>query len=332
MDLIEELYTVTIIRKTLEAFQASLLEAIVLFAVVFGLITLLTFVYFFQKRRNYIRKKAFAEERFREALKDKTLSPEEWEVLKLMIEEIPGRELRKHVLVTNDSSFDAAAQKLLKKKTISGRTAASLRIKLGFPQAVENETIYSTAELPQGKKVYCRWQARGNRMETVMGKVKALSPEGLTLELERPPGKRGKVTVLFSQKTGIHRFTTSVIGSEDNTITCEHTDAIQKKQERRFFRKEMKKPVFLETVEGAETKRYRTLLYDLGGGGAKVKNPEKVFSSGDNLNLKLSLDGAELNLKGGVARTSGEDRYLHVEFKDLRDSERDRIMGYLFTK
>ncbi len=69
-DFLKDFYTVTIIRETLNAFKASVLEVVLLFSVILGLISLLVFVYVFQKKKKIAERKANSEELFQKGIKN----------------------------------------------------------------------------------------------------------------------------------------------------------------------------------------------------------------------------------------------------------------------
>ena len=332
-DFLKDFYTVTIIRETLKAFKASVLEVVLLFSVILGLISLLVFVYVFQKKKKIAERKANSEELFQKGIKNKTLTVEEFNVLEKMVKVISEGEYRRHELVLQETVFDSAAGKLSKRRELSGETIASLRLKLLFPKASSNKTILTTAEIPNGKQVYIK--ARGSNSKEAS--IVDINYKGLILEVTKGESglskeNWGEVTVTFTQKTGIYWFTSVVIGKKENLLTLEHSWVRKEKQRRNFFRKDIKKKVLLQTVQGGKTERYQTVLYNLGGGGAKIKNPGKGFSKGDGVTLYVPLSMETHQFKSVITRISGNGKFLHLEFRDIRESDRDKIISYLFHR
>jgi c-di-GMP-binding flagellar brake protein YcgR len=326
---------INFLQGIMQAFRTSPLEVIILIGGVAGFIAIVVAFFIFQNRRRQRRQRERSESIFYEKVDRLGLTEIERNALEGMAKELPGGELRKHIVVTDDSAFDAAAYKLIQQKQISEEVAAALRLKLGFRQAAEDEPIYTTAEIPKGKHLYLV----DNQNNRSHGVLFDLSPQAMYIKInteksDLPQGK--KLRIYFRQQSGVYTFTTRVIEVNDDILSCSHSNKVLREQKRQFYRKEVDDQVILQKIEtdgASEGERTAARLYDLGGGGAKTENPGKVFSAGDELKLFFALDYEEkVPAKGEVVKTSRDDLYLHVQFKEINETDRDKLIGYIFKQ
>jgi c-di-GMP-binding flagellar brake protein YcgR len=319
------------LRGIMDAFRTSTLETVILLVAIAGFIAFVVLIFILQKRKSDRKKREYAEGVFREKVEEKDLKAVEINVLERMAEELPGGRLRKHVLVTDENAYDRAAYNLIHEDVVSEELAAAIRLKLGFEHAAEDEAVYTTAELPKGKHLYLV-DGYGNRSHALLDD---LTPDAVflkvnTVKSDMPAG--GKLRVYFRQKSGVYTFITRVIQTHDDIIACTHSDKIKREQRRDYYRKEVEEKIAVEGMKPGASNSFNAKTYDLGGGGAKLENPERRFGSGDTLLLTLPVDSEEtLQVRGDVVKTSRDDNILHVQFKNISEAERDKIIGYIFT-
>jgi hypothetical protein len=92
-------------------------------------------------------------------------------------------------------------------------------------------------------------------------------------------------------------------------------------------------PVFVKPA-GVREQPVRTSFIDLGGGGASLRNPENRFGLGDEMDLYFYFQGGKplLKVRADVVRVSDEGAVLHVLFRTLSESSRDRIIRFLLRR
>lgn len=321
---------INFLQGIMQAFSTSPAEVIILIGSILGFIAIVVAFFVIQKRRQYKRQKERSESIFQNKVEELSLTEVERNVLEAMAKELPGGELRKYTVVKDARAFDAAALRLIQQKQISEEVAAALRLKLGFRQAAEDEPIYTTAEIPKGKHFYLI----DNRNNRSHGVLYDLSPQAMFIKVnteksDLPKGK--KLRAYFRKQSGIYTFTTKVVEVNDNVLSCSHSDQVRREQKRQYYRKEVDEEAFVQK-QGGGTERIKVKVYDLGGGGARIENPDKLFTKGENVKLFFTLDNQEkAALQGKVVKTSLDDSYLHVQFKNINETDRDKIIGYIFT-
>ncbi|MBA7689092.1 hypothetical protein ES703_97587 [subsurface metagenome] len=89
-------------------------------------------------------------------------------------------------------------------------------------------------------------------------------------------------------------------------------------------------PVFIKPA-GSEERPLESILLDLGGGGASLKNPNRSFKPGMDLELSFHPEGeSRMFIIAEVLRISKNGTILHLRFGPLKETTRDRIIGSLF--
>lgn len=326
----EDKNLINFLNGIMRGFRTGPGEIILIVTVILLFLAVLITIFVLQSRKKYYRRLAYAEQRFKEGLRGIRLTELEKNVLEAMTRELPGGELRKYAVVTDENAFDTAAYRLVKQKQISEEVAAALRIKLGFRKATEDEPIYSTAEIPTGKYLYIvdkyKNRCHGVLYDTV--------PEALYIKIaekesQMPKGKA--VRIYFRQKSGVYTFVSRIVNIHEDILTCTHSDDIDREQKRRYYREEMDKTVKIRKQGKDGEEEFEARMYDLGGGGSKIENPDCRFNRGDRIKVFIPLDNDTLPVSGKVVKTSGDKNNIHVQFSEITEAERDKIIGYLFT-
>lgn len=310
-------------------FQTNTIELIIVFSSITALLTLFILFFVIQNKKNYQKRRAYAQRRFEELTRDIELTEVEKKVLEQMAETLPGGILRKHIVVSDSNAYDRAAQNLVENGYISEEMAASLRIKIGFPVATDTEPIHTTAEIPKGTHFYCIDEYE-NRFHAVLYDY---APHAMYIKVhekqnELPRGNQ--LRIYFRQKNGVFTFSTTVTEINEDILICTHADKIEQEQKRQYYRKEVDEEITIK--RSTEDQRVTARMFDLGGGGAKIDNPEGHFNQGDDVELFLDLDNTgTLTIPAQVIKTSGDGKYLHVQFHNIREPVRDKVFNYLFT-
>jgi c-di-GMP-binding flagellar brake protein YcgR len=322
---------INFLNGIMQAFRTSRAETIILITVIALFLAIVISIFLIQNRKKLYRRLTYARSRFEEQLKGIELTEMEKNILDAMSKALPGGELRKHEVVTDENAFDRAAQLLITQNQISDEAAAALRLKLGFRQAADNEPIYTTAEIPKGEHLYIV-DKYNNRCH---GFLTDITPKALFIKIhnkttELPRGK--KLRAYFRHKSGIYTFVTQVMKINDDTLACTHTDRIHREQKRQYYRKEVDTSAVVEHADTYKEQRYTARVYDLGGGGTKMENPDRAFRKGETVTLFFSLDEEEkVTVPGNVIKTSDNESLMHVEFTDISEAVRDKFVGYIFN-
>jgi c-di-GMP-binding flagellar brake protein YcgR len=222
-------------------------------------------------------------------------------------------------------------RKLLREEKIPSSILASLRLKLGFNILEKEQIPHSSAELPLETPVVVMQKGR----EQNPGRIVSVDSSSLAIELGdagRPPKSGLPVSIVFENPSGIYSFTTSVRVAGKGVIKVAHSEAIERFQRRRFYRKKLLMPVYVKRV-GTQEHYALTTIKDLGGGGASITNPDKRFVLDDKLSLTFfTLGRKRINLSATVVRLSENGETLHLSFGAMPESSRDRIIRFLLQK
>ena len=97
---------------------------------------------------------------------------------------------------------------------------------------------------------------------------------------------------------------------------------------REHLRKKVRLPVSVRQAEGTG-QPVKSVLVDLSGGGASLRNPEARFKASDRLELTFAPDARALTVPARVLRTSRSGAVLHVRFDGLPPPSRQRIVFLL---
>jgi hypothetical protein len=218
----------------------------------------------------------------------------------------------KHLLLEDQPTFNGCARKLFTTDRVAASGIAALRVKLGFktrsPEGIPHSTAELQADLPviiiqKGKK--------GGR--------------GMA-----PPIRTLPIQVYFQGPSGRYTFISRIRGYGKGEIEVAHSENIKRMQRRKFYRKKLMLPVYVKRAESDERSILTTLI-DLSGGGASIMNRDMLFSSGDRISISLVASRTKrVYITGDVLRMSRGGKIIHVEFSDMLESSRDRIIKVLF--
>lgn len=164
-----------------------------------------------------------------------------------------------------------------------------------------------------------------------------------------PPMLRGEILPLrvgeqlrinFALEDQYYQFNTAVIGRINNPIPLLivlKPDKIKQIQRRQWVRLPVRLPICFQS-EQPDAPVYKGETIDISGGGALFKS-DRAFERGQMLNIVLELPDREpVCCKSTVLRVVKEykakEEYckIVVEYDDINDGQRDRIMNYIFEK
>jgi c-di-GMP-binding flagellar brake protein YcgR len=300
-----------------------------LFALLFGLLflSLLIFIIFQIKNRRKTLKRS--RERFQNIITKKGLTPQETKCIEKMVRYFPRDKKYLSDILTHAHTFNTCARHMAEKEGIDDELAAKIRIKLGFSSGAggggrtgASHQLHSTAEFVTGVYVRLNIQRQG----TVKGRIAAIDGRGLTITTKARAQNGSPLLLEVDSRSGYYMMHTHVIESGENWLKVAHSEHLQRVQNRNYYRKPMRLPVTLK-LPGANGKTYHTYLLDLGGGGAKVKNPGINAFVGLELILVMKLMPNEpFALQTRVARVSKADSSLSLSFVSIKEAVRDKIM------
>jgi hypothetical protein len=312
-----------------EGFVQTRLEILLLF--VFITVLLLVFVLYFvlQKRAADRDSADRAREMLEHRLSELELSEPQIELLGRMAGFL-DKGLPEHLLLVNRHVFDTCARRMLHAGAASPAEINALSLSIGFRITRPDEIPASSSELPEGSPVFLKTRSgKGLR-----GTLVAQAPGFMTVELDPgaiPPPGSAAATVYFHNSAGIFSFPTRVVQPLEGAVQLEHSGDIERFQRRKYYRLRERLQVFVKPCS-ARVRPGESVLLDLGGGGASLMNPRGLLKVGDLLELSFSPRMEKLTLVARVVRVSRNRKVLHVRFESLSETERNRIMSYLFTQ
>jgi c-di-GMP-binding flagellar brake protein YcgR len=77
----------------------------------------------------------------------------------------------------------------------------------------------------------------------------------------------------------------------------------------------------------------RLKLIDIGGGGAAVDNTQSSLNEGDEVRITLDLPKAgQTQVNARVVRTTQEGTVAHLQFEDILEGTRDKIISFVLRE
>ncbi|MFW5695106.1 MAG: flagellar brake protein [Alkalispirochaeta sp.] len=309
-------------------FETSLFESV---AVVSIIAALVVFFLVYGLRAQYRRERSGDEagaQRYQEGVLVHRLTPSEEHLLQQLATTLK-RPRDAYKLMERPGRFNLAAAELLKRDAISAGAVSALRVKLGFTGRPIGLQPRSSVDIPPSSTITVD-RFSGSPIE---GTVKASASNSLRVHIERskpvpPPGT--PLRVVYQNESGVFSFDTVVLIREDEDVYLQHSERIEKRQQRHHYRTAMRMPVWVYRVLSDE-EPVRSEFIEIGGGGASLRNPAGRFEAGDTLGLVFYLSEEEvMELPVTVIRLSRARTVLHVRFGNIREAQRDRIYRMLF--
>ena len=333
-----------LMQEVRAGFQNRPLELILLSLILIGALIFFITVVALQVKRQQEKRIKQANDLYEKAAADKNLNPAEKKVIEYMSRVIKNGYLRKHEIIKDPATFAEAAEALRAKGLISRKTIYEMRKKLRKPVQKKEEGEFSTTTLPEGMHIYFINEKNERFHGTITenhSSILFIKPNISTKEI--PEGT--KLKGYFKQEEDIYYFITKVYKQERDVLRCLHSEHVKKQkrregakpeeeepreqQERDFYRKPMQLEIQIKQ-HVIDEEPVPTTLIDLGGGGARVANPSENFKEGDEVLLIMELeDEGEVQAPGKVVSLSKDKRDLHIQFDSIKDSTRDRIIGYI---
>ncbi len=317
-----------IFKEIAKGFEKGPLE-IALFAVlVAGIGVSVVLLYRRQLRRGREEIIQRSQKLFDQIAKKKSLGKPDLHILEQMVKHLKSP-ADKYLILEDQPTFNACARKLLTTDRVAVSGIAALRVKLGFKTRSLEGVPHSTADLQDDLPVIVVQKGKkGGR-----GRIAQVKPSSFTIALEgeMPTLKRTlPIQIYFQGPSGRYTFISRIRGYGKGGIEVAHSENIKRLQRRKFYRKRLMLPVYVKRAESEEHSVLSTLI-DLSGGGASLVNRDMLFRAGDRISISLAASRTKrIYITGDVIRMSRGGKTIHVEFGNMLESSRDRIIRLLF--
>lgn len=232
---------------------------------------------------------------------------------------------KQYLLLSNSSTFAACLQKLRADGEVDSEAVRSLQNKLGFDLRRQIHRLSTTADLPVGIPVILEPEG-GHRINARLTEQGTDTFAVKTTDAVRLPSSGVRANVYTHDPRGVFAFSTTVVRTEDGTVNLKHSRSLRHAQRRKYYRRRMRAPIVVRREDSSE-KPKPTVLLDLGGGGASLRNPDSLLEKGDDVRIYLSRGPRDwLPINGEVVRLSRNGAVAHVRFGHLEDRQRDQIV------
>ena len=235
-----------------------------------------------------------------------------------------------HASLVNHHVFDACARKMRQSEQVPETHLSALRLKIGFRITQPEDVPAASSELPEGSPLLLVTGA-GTRLRAM---ILSQGPSAMHVKLDSEAASLSKdtrLTIYFHNSAGIFSFPSKVTEPMEDALHLEHSSHITHHQRRKYYRREEFLPAFIKPASVAAVPQ-ESFLLELVGGGASLQNPRGLFKPGDLLEVSFSLKTGMFMLVALVLRVSKTSRVINVKFESLPETERTRIMGFLFTQ
>jgi hypothetical protein len=310
--------------------QQTPLEILLFFFFVFALLTIFVVVFIAQKRKATLQTGKRSREAREHLLARLDLSEGETALLGRLATYLNPGDSEQALLVSH-KIFSACARKLRQSEEVSETMLTSLRVKIGLNDTRPTEVPRSSSELPEGSSVLLV-AAAGARFR---GTIVAQGPLATAVKLsagDSLPGKGVRVSLYFHNSAGIYSFPSRIVDLMKDVVRLEQSSTITFHQPRRkYFRRKEYLPVFVRLATSLVAP-HESILLDLGGGGASLHNPNGLLKKGDILDLSFSPETEKHVLVARVVRVSKAGKVVHLKFEPLTETERKRVMTFIFAQ
>lgn len=197
-----------------------------------------------------------------------------------------------------------------------------LRIRAEMQGRQEGQSVRTTADLAPGVQLI---ETDGKSRLTVL----RISEEGLLCDFDEPPATGRDLQWQLERPDGRYRLRAAVLRVEEGLALVQHSTGVRREQKRNFFRVPVALPARLQLRYGETT--------DLGGGGACLQIPGHEFAAGELHDFELLLPRADrgderIRCKARVVEASRGPACLRIQFLELREGYRDRIVRYVLRE
>lgn len=314
----------------LAGFNPSAIEITIFVVLLVAFIAGLVWYAAVTRRRRRRRRIAASRRRYDELLSELGLSRSDHGTLDLLRDELEDED-QQHLMLTNHTVFNGCAERALEAGTVGAGEVSALRVRLGFGGEPAGREPESSAEIRPGSGVL----VIDRHDHAHSGQTGEPAPDRFRVRLEpdeEAPPTQSVVDVVYQNGSGIYRFQSVVLTRDGNEIGLEHAEGLERVQRRRYYRAEMRLPVYVRPG-GSHEEPQRTELVDIGGGGASFYAPDDRYEPGETVELTFNANSANsLHLPSRIVRESHGGSVVHVAFHGIPQHTRDRIIGFLFRR
>ena len=314
----------TALNKILDQQRAfEVIDFVMVFALLLAVSMLVLFLLFLIRSRTLLRElRVSSAEVYYFLLPTLALDGNDHQLIKRLAAFLPFPQ-QKHRIMINAQIFDACARRLVAEEQIDQSDLRNLRKKLGFPALTEGILPVSSLDLPVDLPILVVQKGKS----ALRGSVVSNTESSLAIMIDddsASPLINGPIKVYFQNRSGFFTFATQVTGRDDRVIRLQHSERIKRYQRRRFSRRQVRLPVFVQPYQGG-SRALRSVFVELSGGGASLRNPGQQFQVEQQVELSFAPHGEKFHILAQVVRVSGGGDVIHVEFQALNGSKRERI-------
>ena len=318
----------TALTKILDQQRAfEVIDFVMVFALLLAVSMLVLFLLFLIRSRTLLRElRVSSAEVYYFLLPTLALDGNDHQLIKRLAAFLPFPQ-QKHRIMINAQIFDACARRLVAEEQADEADLRNLRKKLGFPAGTEDFLPVSSLDLQVDLPVLVVQKGKS----AVRGSVVSNTESSLAIMIDddsASPLINGPTNVYFQNRAGFFTFATEVVGRDDRVIRLQHCERIKRYQRRRFSRRQVRLPVFVRPYQGpyqGGSRAIKSILVDLSGGGASLRNPGQQFRVEQQVELSFAPHGEKFHVLAQVVRVSRGGDVMHVEFQALNGTERERI-------
>jgi hypothetical protein len=308
-------------------FQTSPLEILLMAGALLVFVSLLIVAYQIQKRTAQRRHLAIASTRYEELAARHGLSPGQRDLVESLARFLHDPQ-KKYLLLVSQTTFNYCAARLHAHDASLDSGLTELRLRLGFKIRGPEQVPASSAELPEGQPVELVFGRPARRLQGRVVRQRPSSLEVSSAEDGPPPDPGQAVRVFVQNRSGLFSFESRVEQQDPRspTLALAHSEDIRRIQRRRYYRRKVALPVAVRRA-GTDAEAHSSLILDISGEGAALRNPEQRFAAGDDLQLDFQAGSEPFSLIGEVLRLSRGGRIAHVRFAPMREAARDRLIA-----
>jgi len=301
----------------------ELIEFLILFFVLTSLATLLAVVInHFRSRRAASASNKRLEGILRHLGRD-LFGEDAWAAVEKTLAGDPRR-MDTFLSVLDHESFDVWASNAEQSGLVPSSEIQLLRSRLTRPGGVRRQ-VAAPARVSESNPTFGMPVAVQQGSFQARGTIADVEKETFTLwvlsEEDQFDDSKEASFVLLS-RSGTYQFDSRFRKLPDGTLVVDRSARSLRSQRRRFDRHAARLPVNVARLND-DSQRAEATITELGGGGATVTDPERMFEEGQVLKLSFEAGGSNFTVAGRVIRA--DDGALHVRFEAMRDQERLEI-------
>ncbi|MEJ2663212.1 MAG: PilZ domain-containing protein [Spirochaetia bacterium] len=308
-------------------FRKSPLEYI-LFTILIGLLLFAVLFFILSQIRAGRRVRKRTRERFRAILHKRGITPAQEKLIQRLTRYFPRDKKYLTDMLTHAHTFTTCVNRMSAREGVDDAEIAKLRIQLGFSGGEvtrgrgKPHQLHSTAEFPKGSLVKVNLPKQG----TEKGRIDEVDELGLGITTRAAASPGSAVTLEVDSRSGYYLVRSQVIESGNNRIKVAHSEHLERVQNRNFYRKQTRLPITLK-LPGNTGKIFHSYTLDLGGGGARVRDPGIQAFPGLELVMMIKTEtGETLVLPVRVTRVAQKNNSISLTFGPIKEAVRDKIM------